>query len=118
MKTLSIISLVGIMAMLSSLGVTTAVAETNYIHCVSESQDMRTYCPLPDNVSHVFLAERFSSAPCDYGVSWGLKGAFVWTAFGCAAEFAAEENLDVLLPMEADEHKPYGYVNGVFRREA
>ncbi|TDR45012.1 hypothetical protein DFR29_105195 [Tahibacter aquaticus] len=53
-----------------------------------ESNNNRfTYCNAP-NRGHLEVYRQLSSAPCDYGRSWGQERGRVWVSNGCRAEFA------------------------------
>lgn len=97
--------------------ISTATAATSQMSCASGVDGVRTYCKLPLDTNKVSFIRQLSTAPCTFGESWGLADDQVWTAKGCSAEFSAE-SVNPATIREFDPPKPFGYVNGVFRREA
>ncbi|MCI5043971.1 MAG: DUF3011 domain-containing protein [Aquisalinus sp.] len=93
---------------------TSAVSE-HYVSCTSDGSDTRIFCPIPVSANKIWLSEQYSQAPCVYGQSWGLQDIYIWTSYGCAAEFGAEYDADLDEPVTSPLEEPY---DGRFLREA
>ncbi|WP_306249989.1 DUF3011 domain-containing protein [Parvularcula sp. IMCC14364] len=87
----------------------------HYLSCSSDGSDTRIFCPIPVSANKIWLSEQYSQAPCVYGESWGLQDVYIWTSFGCAAEFGAEYDADLDAPVTTPLESP---LEGRFLREA